>query len=223
LLLIFLASGKEGKPWVMDYEGKLHALHESDYEYETDSDDDSDTPGYRMDNSRTISQEDIEANFQAKKHSSNPHPLKSMLKRDQNDSKDPITDDPMLESFSDLNIIPDLAPQNSREQRKEKNKKTLKTLDDLLNDPIPKQEDRNITTVDTKKKRRTHRRTQSEPFLMEDAEQRMEIMWSAPPTAIRRPILRRVDSYGRIDEGQPSLMDQVRRRAASVTKVEDQS
>ena len=217
----FVLSGKEGKPWVMDYEGKLHSLHESDYEYETDSDNDSDVPGYRMDNSRPISQEDIEANFEAKKQSTDPHPLKSIMKQDQ--QNDAILDDPMLESFSDLNIMPGSAPQNSREQRKQKNKKTLKTLDDLLNGPIPKQEDQSITTVDIEKKRRTHRRTQSEPFLMEDTEQRMEIMWKAPPTALRRPILNRVDSYGHIHEAQPSLMDQVRRRAASVTKVEDQS
>ena len=206
--------GKEGKPWVMDYEGKMHALDEGDYDYETESDNDaSDLLGDHALSRNGLSREDIEANFQSVKAG-----------KDNTATRRVSPEDPMLESLSDLNLS---THSRGHDQQAATNapSRNFKSLDELLNGPVESELDA-YAPVSTpqnqqnQRSRRSHRRTQSEPFQMDSTEQRMEVMWSGMPSnpVLRRPSLKRVDSYGEIDPSQPSLMDQVRVRAASVDK-----
>lgn len=78
---------------------------------------------------------------------------------------------------------------------------------------------------DDEREKRAHRRTQSEPFVLEDINHRMDAMYLSSSficsnNSWKKPVLKRVDSYGEIDQEQPSLMDQARRRAASVSKID---
>mmetsp|Transcript_3413 Transcript_3413/g.4044 ORF Transcript_3413/g.4044 Transcript_3413/m.4044 type:complete len:1163 (-) Transcript_3413:71-3559(-) len=227
--------GKEGKPLVMDYDGKLHALDESDYDYETDSDDDIDTLN---------TQEDIEANFQ---DNNNPQTPSLNLKAQQvfmkDDSKEEssvqlpveplVLNDPTLgsiqaaKSTTQTSALPRILNIEKRKDSKTK-QKTLETLDRLFNGPIQRSTTKKkIPPSNSEKKKRTHRRTRSEPVVLEDVNHRMDSMcdsssssgWNSSPIW-KKPILKRVDSYGEIDQGQPSLMDQARRRAASVAKAD---
>jgi hypothetical protein len=222
--------GKEGKPWVMDYEGKMHTLDESEYDYETESDGDStELLSNDLLPSHCVSREDIEADFQSKHSSIYTRafmPKNSIMrfipKNDEQASPEhSLLADAVPESHSDLKLVTN---SPGPEPKTPTNTKTelFQSLDDLLNGPVqPGQVAKDhLSIVPSQRKRRTHRRTQSEPFLMEGSEQQMETMWSTLPskTALRRPILKRVDSYGEIDQAQPSLMDQVRVRAASVDK-----
>lgn len=237
--------GKEGKPLVMDYDGKLHALDESDYDFETDSDDDMDTLNTE-DNFTSLSQEDIEANFQDNNNAQTPLPtLKSQQVIMKDDSKEEssvqLPVEPMVlneptsvsiqaaKSTTQNSALPKILNIEKRKEPKKK-KKTLKTLDRLFNGPIQSSTTKkNILPSNSEKKKRTHRRTRSEPFILEDVNHRMDAMfdsssstrsgWNSSPNW-KKPILKRVDSYGEIDQGQPSLMDQARRRAASVAKAD---
>lgn len=202
--------GKEGKPLVMDYEGKLHALDESDYEYETDSDGDYDDDYSDFfsnnDISNSLSRDDIEANFQERIRLIAPSPT--------------LTDD----SKDGSGVAWDASSRNSKKKGSDsEKKKRIRTLDNLLNGPHPPPTKKDAASPQSSvAKRKTHRRTQSEPLLLEDMNQRADAMFESSSRAPswNRPVLKRVDSYGEIDQGQPSLMDQARRRAASGAKAE---
>ncbi|KAG7356554.1 voltage gated chloride channel [Nitzschia inconspicua] len=204
--------GKEGKPLVIDYEGNRHELDEDIYDFDDSETEDWSDPFFDRIATNNISQDDIEANFQAK----NGQGVKAILKMDsknvscRDSLREPSLSDAMLEPLYDLGNFSRPVTPNPEESRK----KSLKTLDELLNDPI-----RWSTSSNGKKK--THRRTQSEPFLMDEANQRMAILSTASPpasTPVKRPTLKRLDSYGEINQYNPSLMDQVRGRAASFDK-----
>jgi hypothetical protein len=209
--------GKEGKPLVVDYEGKHHELDECDYDFDAIDSEDGSDPFFNRITTDTISQDDIEANFQAKTFSSeSSQPARSILKIDsrigRSSPEDHSFTDAMLEPLSDFGNISKPASPDPEESKK---KASLKSLDEFLNGPIPG------SSANNRRKKKTHRRTQSEPFLMDEAHQRMAILGTASPAAttpVRRPVLKRLDSYGEINQFNPSLMDQVRGRAASVDK-----
>jgi hypothetical protein len=219
--------GKEGRPLVMDYEGNLHELNESEYEYETDSDEDSIFFGdtYRSRNSETT-QLDIEASFEAETstifgeldnsfefvHDKKIHPLR----KSSNSSS---------ESSSIRVAVPSAPsplpprPHDSRSRRpspaneEQPTKLSLRTLDELLDVPIG--------AVSSKNSTGTHRRTMSEPFQAEDADQRTSTPSGRKsdggiPVSPKKPVaLKRVSSFGQVDQEQPCLLEQARRRAAS--------
>ncbi len=205
--------GKEGKPLVMDYEGKLHTLDESDYEYESDycSDDDYSASRNADDIVYTsVSQDDIEASFQ-EMNKTKSIPLSSnnveSVATEKPKEMSPATTDSA--SGTSLEASPKI---NKRRSSEAKRKKRLQALDNLLNGPI---QTTNKSPPSSEKKKRTHRRTKSEPLLLENIQNRVDTMFNSSASSVKKPVLKRVDSYGEIDQGQPSLMDQARRRAAS--------
>jgi len=207
--------GKEGKPLVMDYEGKLHALDESDYEYETDYDSDDDYSNSFMTNEiyASLSQDDIEANFQEKNKYKAPSPTLNTV-------TSALIDDSKTSSPVNFDISNKVSQKKINESRR---KKRIQALDNLLNGPIQTASKKDAAPSNSGKKKKTHRRTQSEPFLLENINLRADAMLdsSPDPGGWKKPVLKRVDSYGEIDQGQPSLMDQARRRAASVAKADN--
>ena len=220
--------GKEGKPLVMDYDGKLHALDESDYEYETDSGDDSDTFNID-DNITSIREDDIEANppptlktYESilKDNSKGElpgHSSAEALNLDDSTSNNILVEKLMAKKSESSKI----ANKEKYKESRRKKKNRLETLDRFLNGPIISPAVNELSSSNSEKKMRTHRRTQSEPFVLDDVNHRIDVMFnSSSPNIWKKPVLKRVDSYGEIDQGQPSLMDQARRRAASIAKVD---
>jgi hypothetical protein len=217
--------GKEGKPLVMDYDGKLHALGESDYEFESDYDDDfsdsRNTDGIFASKSR----DDIEANFQEmkKKRTTILSPLDTANSVVTDKPKEmlqvKLPAEPLIFDGSASGAPPKVTTK--KKSNESKRKKRIQTLDSLLNGPIQTISKNDIASSSSEKKKRTHRRTQSEPFLFEDKNHRVDAMFNSSLNNLKKPVLKRVDSYGEIDQGQPSLMDQARRRAASVAKADN--
>ena len=222
--------GKEGTPLVMDYDGNVHALHESDYEYESDTDDNYSGSLTTDDVYRSLSQDDIEASSQhlliTKSKSSSPpsNPSKSTVVGKIRESSQeelpgkPLTGDSVLGSSVG---VPPLKVKSKRKSSESKRKKRLQALDHLLNGSIQTTSHCNEESKRVEKKKRTHRRTKSEPFLLEDINNRMDAMLNSSSANMKKPSLKRVDSFGEIDQGQPSLMDQARRRAASFAKPDN--
>lgn len=68
--------------------------------------------------------------------------------------------------------------------------------------------------------RRNHRRTRSEPVEMEVLARNALTQRSENGTMPRRTSLKRVESFGQVDQEQPSLLDQARRRCASYAMAE---
>jgi hypothetical protein len=217
--------GKEGRPLVMDYDGHLHELDESDYEYETDSESDSE----ELSADGEMTQRDIEANFEAKSNTitgqaspdlvTNPTQglARTSLRRLSNTSSEGSSRAP-----SPLPPRPqDAKPRKSPVVVENKKPKiNLRGLDDLLNGPIEEK----ISTSEKK-----HRRTRSEPGVgVVLTDQRGKTMLNrkletSAPAALQRKggvTLKRVHSFGQVDQEQPSLIDQARRRAASFATAE---
>jgi hypothetical protein len=206
--------GKEGKPLVMDYKGGLHELDESIYGYdESDTDDASWSSGEKYRNiDGGTSQYDIEANFEVKNQAS----ARGMAVDVATPSQDQNVPQCRKSSNTSLEGSSGRAP-NPLPPRPQDNKSRLRSLDDLLNGPIE--------TVPANEKR--HRRTKSEPFGVEEADKRTKTMrnkkaGSTAPSLQRKPsggvTLKRVDSFGQVDQEQPDLLDQARGRAASFEK-----
>lgn len=243
--------GKEGKPLVMDYDGNLHELDESDYEYETDSDEEPETkPGIYRTNNFHITPADIEANFQERNRGlpKTPETVASeksylSVKRLSNelpprpmDGKSRRTPSPQAGELIKQSSPPPEEPSKrspvkpaadtysskppSPVEEKRTRKPDLRTLDDLLNGPIDP-----VTPS-----KRTHRRSHSEPFTGNDATDRrassmLERKGDGQSVSAHRKsgsgvVLKRVSSFGQVDQEQPSLIDQARRRAASVATKE---
>jgi hypothetical protein len=228
--------GKEGKPLVMDYDGKLHTLDESDYDYETDSDDDSDTLNTEG-NFTLVNQDDIEANFLLENNNSKfPSPTLKTVKAISKPSVQlPVESSvlnnpasgliPAAKSTTLNSSSPRIVCIEKRKKSKRKKKKRLENLDKLLNGPI--QSSTNTKKIPPsnnlgkeKKSSNRHRRTQSEPFILEDAMSDSSSSGCNSTKIWKKPVLKRVDSYGEVSQGQPSLMDQARRRAASFAKTD---
>jgi hypothetical protein len=208
--------GKEGKPLVIDYDGNQHELDEGEYDYDTSDSDDGSDPLFRRFTTKKISRDDIEANFQAKILSIVPQQIRNaslnMGGKNENSLNLPETNT-MPESRNVLGVskTDSLVPEEA------KKKNSLRHLDELLNGDLSG----TSTTNEKRGKKKTHRRSQSEPFCMEEASQRMNNMdhsTSGSLTPVRRPLLKSLDSFGEINQFNPSLMDQVRGRAASVDK-----
>lgn len=268
--------GKEGRPLVMDYEGKLHELDESDYEYETDSDLEASASSCDdvLNIPTALSQDDIEANFLSTQMMNRSSSLafrqpNSILKVDNSQkvsfrravsplSQKPSHTEPPPPLPPVAIRVDDKASTNVVGGTEERSKRSLsrktdrRTLDELLNGPVPSPPSaRNRKMPYTpnngdKRKGKTHRRTQSEPFIMEKLQNRMGVVGDNHPLTStsssssssaanrarllsssssssgtngkghrRTPSFKLVESYGEIDQEQPSLMDQARQRAAS--------
>lgn len=217
--------GKEGKPLVMDYEGNLHELDESDYDYEMETDEESSVSS--CENYRTIdggtTQRDIEAQFETRNKATIRGLVADGVKPSQ--AQGVLLTRKASNSSSEGSSVRGPSPlpprpQDGKTRRsptsddKMKNIPTLNTLDDLLNDPIER-------IPDSEKR---HRRTRSEPL------DGTEAMWDRKseigtmPTLQRKTsgavTLKRVNSFGQVDQEQPSLLDQARNRAASFATAE---
>ena len=214
--------GKEGKPLVMNYDGKLHALDESDYEYDTDYGSESDFSGsLKTDDIYTsMSQDDIEASFQEMNKGNAISPPFNTVKETPSAE---LPSEPLIFDSASGSSFGVTSPKvkNKRKSSESKRKKRLQALDNLLNGPIQTTRKKDITASGLEKKKRTHRRTKSEPLLFEDNNNRMDAMFHSSVNSFKKPVLKRVDSYGEIDQAQPSLMDQARRRAASFAKADN--
>lgn len=211
--------GKEGKPLVIDYDGNQHELDEDVYAFDdTDSDEDGSDPFFNRIITNDVSQEDIEASFNAMSNQSPvPLPSKPILKMDSANGSigrsSPSDPSPFAETLESLSNFGGRSKPATPDP-KLRQKVDLNSLDELLNGPMPV----SSSSSNNRKKKKMHRRTQSEPFLMDDSQQRSAILSTTSATPVRRPILKRLDSYGEIGQDNPSLMDQVRGRAASVDK-----
>jgi hypothetical protein len=216
--------GKEGRPLVMDYDGHLHELDESDYEYETDSESDSEelSEAYRAVDGATT-QRDIEANFEAKSN--------TIMGQS---SPDLVTKPTQVQALAPLRRLsntssegssraPSPLPPRPQDAKLRKSpviveNKKLRALDDLLNGPI---EVKKISACEKK-----HRRTRSEPGVgVVLTDKRIKTMLNRSAPALQRKLsggvtLKRVNSFGQVDQEQPSLIDQARRRAASSATAE---
>lgn len=222
--------GKEGKPLVMGYDGHLHELDESDYEYETDPDDESGE--FSNEENGGVTQRDIEAHFEATNGSNPVSPLADNLmsstSQDQRRKASYASSEGSVGRTA--SPLPPRRPQdNSKPPRLVSPEgKTTKSgdssrLDELLGAPL-----------DTQPKKATHRRTLSAPQDANLAGERKTVLAnvSDPQLPIdgtpasggnaghRRKLsgggaLMRVNSFGQVDQEQPSLLDQARLRAAS--------
>lgn len=67
---------------------------------------------------------------------------------------------------------------------------------------------------------RSHRRTRSEPVEMDALARNALTQRTESGIMPRRSSLKRVDSFGQVDQEQPSLLDQARRRCASYAMAE---
>ncbi len=209
----------------MDYDGNVHSLDESDYEYESDTDDNYSGSLTAEEIYSSMSQDDIEASFQTqlieKCNSSSPLSDRSrptVVEKSLEPPAKPLPGD----STTGLSFrLPSSKLKNKRKSSESKRKKRLKALDHLLNGSIQTPNDKDDGPKSLEKKKRTHRRTKSEPLLLEGINNRMDAMLNSVSANMKKPVLKRVDSFGEIDQGQPSLMDQARRRAASFAKADN--
>lgn len=218
--------GKEGKPLVMDYEGNLHGLDESDYDYETETDEESSVSS-SCENYRTIdggtTRRDIEAQFETRNKATIRGLVANGVKPSQGQgvllprkSSNSSSEGSSVRGPSPLPP----RPQDSKTRRSPtsndnmKNIPTLNTLDDLLSGPIEK-------IPDSEKR---HRRTRSEPLdgtkAMWDRKSEIGTMPTLQRKTSGAVTLKRVNSFGQVDQEQPSLLDQARNRAASFATAE---
>lgn len=233
--------GKEGKPLVMGYDGHLHELDESDYEYEIDSDDESDEfsqEGKDAVNGETyraidggVTQRDIEAHFEATNGPNLVSPLVDNLmsptSQDQRGNTSYASSEGSVGRTA--SPLPPRRPQdNSKPPRsvspQEDKSADSYRLDELLGAPL-----------DTQTKKTTHRRTLSAPqdanlvgerkaisaYVSSDPQLPIDVAPASGGNAGHRRklsgggALMRVNSFGQVDQEQPSLLDQARLRAAS--------
>ena len=223
--------GKEGKPLVMDYDGKVHALDESDHDYETDFDsNDGDSDVVNADNICTsMIRDDIEANFQAISKMRSAFPASNAKKRVSVDESNEILPEKLSKELVVFGVsgagsfsgVPRKVSTRKKLGNDSKRKKRMKTLETLLNGTIQGLNTNGPESSSSVRKRKTqHRRTKSEPLLFEDINHHVDAALNGALNNLKRPVLKRVDSYGEIDQGQPSLMDQARLRAASIAKAD---
>ena len=236
--------GKEGKPLVMDYDGNLHKLGESDYEYETEDESAGHADGNHghaggisnITIDGGLTQRDIEADFEARKLAFPP-----MVPYSQGQGYKPASDKSFSATRKSSNCSSDgsmgrtpssvhIRPQDNKPPRtptlEEKSQTGDNRLDELLNTPFEKQ------ATGGKK---LHRRALSEPQVIAEIGNTPSLRSSSdsPKSAEgkqengtpmhKRKLsgsLVRVNSFGRLDQEQPSLIDQARLRAASYASAE---
>ena len=222
--------GKEGKPLVMDYDGNLHALDESDHDHQTDFDSDHNSSDslntIDIDNSKI--RDDIEANFQEINQrntaSSQSNTEKSMSMEKPKEISALTLEDYLVLDGSAHGFFSEVPPRKSTKKKSSyemKRKKQIQALGNLLNGSIQARSNEDVVSSSSERKKKNHRRTKSEPLLFDDVNHRSEALFSSSLNILKKPVLKRVDSYGEIDQGQPSLMDQARRRAASGAKSDN--
>ena len=226
--------GKEGKPLVMDYKGDLHELDESVYGYESDTDDTdswSSNEKYRAIDGGT-SQHDIEAIFEAKNqprargfappHTARPNhdlPLirNSSIALSETSSNVPSPLPPRPQGVTISSRRQSRASSSEGSSARATAASSLRTFDDLLDGPIK--------AIPANEKR--HRRTKSEPVqIVEGAKRKKTNRDKMVETSSQRRsaggvALKRVTSFGQVDQEQPSLLDQARKRAASFDKASE--
>lgn len=229
--------GKEGRPLVMDYDGNLHELDESDYEYESDSEGSSPnaTPSFRATNDDGATQSDIEAHFNAQVQQMR---WKEASREGSSKARSPLPPRPKEKKWP---RSPPLLGGSHAGQKEEQNVDSPtytrrpidsaegtfakdSTLDDLLNTPMS-------SRPRTSAQKKTHRRTRSEP--VHDGVN-LTTLWgtgksfrersdtsSGSLASLKAPVaLKCVNSFGQVDQEQPSLLDQARKRSASFASAE---
>lgn len=216
--------GKEGRPLVMDYEGNVHKLDEDEYDYESDESSAISTTRYQYVDDG-VTQKEIEAQFNAQLHHTSSRCATNRIespssrgvsscrtplppRREIRGSKQPAQKyehRQPCKSGGDLMCTPDLSDFDA-------------TLDRLLSGPIG--DEGHIG-------RKTHRRTRSEPF--QDSISKSATLSTGKSLREKNltgaqihqrngklPIaLKQVSSFGQVDQEQPSLLEQARKRAAS--------
>ncbi len=216
--------GKDGRPLVMDYEGNLHEIDESNDDYESDEIS-ADSKKLYMSTDDGATQKEIEAQFNAQllrvgtgktgvsspSKTAPPSPLPPRPREKKGKRSPQMRENPKSRQFDEGRVSTSNVPGPSQ------------TLDELLSASLG-----NEAPILNK----THRRTRSEPF--EDCIS-MTTAWGTGKSFRERksagvstlqnigkmPIsLKRVSSFGQVDQEQPSLLDQARNRAASFASGE---
>jgi hypothetical protein len=219
--------GKEGRPLVMDYDGKLHELDESDYEYESEGEGNSIdvTPVGGATNDGGTTQSDIEAHFDAQVQEMGWVEAPSGVSSTKV-AKSPLPPRPreMTLPRSPLLQYHDPANQMVEPMNNLVNGSVDSTLNELL--------DTHPSHLGPSAQKKAHRRTRSEPFydaintttvrgLGNSSRERNGSGSVVPLNLAKVPVpLKRVSSFGQVDQEQPSLLDQARKRAASFTSAE---
>eukprot|EP00980_Cylindrotheca_fusiformis_P009913 scaffold2194_cov130-Cylindrotheca_fusiformis.AAC.9 len=201
--------GKEGSPLVIDYEGQCHdgGVVDDSFEEETSTD--------VEDRGSPISRRDIEADFEARRN------LFGITNRSSPESRSGRAPSP-------------LPPRpNERVPRTpysiERRTQNIRSLDTLLDERSG--DSRDLRAFDGffdgrlqqfESEKKIHRRTKSMPIATEILGNRKG-SWNRKSENgghQRRPSLKRVESFGQVDQEQPSLLDQARRRCASYATAE---
>lgn len=225
--------GKEGKPLVMDYDGNVHELDASDYEYETEDEESSETSAVErvMSMDDAISQKDIEVAFEANiggpSRSLPMENLAAASNQDMNAGPPRKSSNGSSEGSASGRAPSPLPPRpqdSSRKRRPLSPEEREFALSDARLDELLSNKEPDKPSFSEKK---MHRRSLSAPNAVEKALQRNKAMLSQA-TAVK-PIeekgsgnhrsgggsLVRVNSFGEVHQEQPSLLDQARLRAAT--------
>jgi hypothetical protein len=184
--------GMEGKPLVIDYDGNQHELDDGEYDFDASDSEGGSDPVFCGIPTKTTSHEDIEANFQFKIMQSIPEQtikskskMSSKNEKPRSSSEDHILRKDVAQTLSDLGLLNSASSDLEEAQKK----KSLYRLDELLNGGLPGSSASNEKT----KKKRTHRRTQSEPFCIEGGSPRMNDVGNGTfgfSTPMRGPLLK---------------------------------
>ena len=201
-----------GRPFVIDYEGQDNDHLESlGSEAESDRivDEVSESSSEILDHvgGGSISRMTIEANFDAKCKLFRKEPTENRLPprhREQQAMTQPSESGKT--AFAELQNRGPLKEGGENESWN----KNMEGLDKILSKDTPP----------TPTPRKNHRRTRSEPVEMEALARNAFSQRTESGIMSRRSSLKRVDSFGQVDQEQPSLLDQARRRCASYATAE---
>lgn len=235
--------GKEGQPLVMDYDSVDHILDQSDFDYESDTEEEDLQP---LSNYHTIdgatTQHDIEAQFKAciaARESATRLSFSGKVKAPAEQMSSPLPPRHKegtlkrspLKSYISASPREIMASQDQIHAGMQAAKSDHQF-------PYSKVDDSFKAPVQLKTTKKAHRRTQSDPLGEGDMSNKMDgllgiskplrgrsastVSASAGHGRLLPPVvaLKRVSSFGEVDQEQPSLLDQARRRSASFASAE---
>lgn len=184
-----------GRPFVIDYEGQNNGHLEESSLWRIE-------PNHVVDDASESSSDVLdfmEESFDGRG---------SLIRREQTECRLP----PRHKVEVDAKEIPELIDEDiSKERRRSKPRnKDLDGLDKILKNGVQS----------TTARKNHHRRTRSEPVEMEVLARNALNQRTDCGVSLRRSSLKRVDSFGQVDQEQLSLLDQARRRCASFAMAE---
>ena len=205
--------GRVGRPLVMDYEGNLHELDECEYEYESDEESIGLGDTFSMIDSETTLQDNGAAGNSTTETKIGP--LRSISSSECSSTR--------ASSIAMATPSPKPPRPNNIDSRHRRSSliSEPRSLDELLKAPPDNEKDSKNDGHST-----MHRRTMSEPFQPKDENKaaapskkvgrKSDGGTAVPAKKNLRPLpLKRISSFGEVDQEQPCLLEQARRRAAS--------